>query len=235
MKIEFEHREVAVTGGTGSLGTAVIRRLLESGAMCHAPCRDRASAPRFRYQDHPQVRTVTGIDLRNEDDVRRFYRGLPDLWASIHCAGGFSMSPLEETSLKDFSGQYDLNVVTTFLCCREAVRRMRQSAAGGRIVNVAARAGLEPRSGAGFSAYAAAKAAVAALTVSLAEELAGDEIWVNAVAPSVLDTPENRKAMPDAKHADWPSVEAVADAIVYLASPQNRAVRGAVVTAYGKS
>lgn len=235
MRVDFQDRHVAVTGGTGALGGAVVRRLLQCGAVCHVPCRGEAIPALFPFRDHPQVRTVAGVDLRREVETERFYQGLPDLWASIHCVGGFSMSLLTETSLQDFSSQFELNVVTSFLCCREAVRKMKDSGDGGRIVNVGARAGMEPRSGAGLSAYVAAKAAVAAMTVSLAEELAGDGIWVNAVAPSVMDTPENRKAMPDAEHADWPSVDSVADAIVYLASPENRAVRGAVVTAYGRS
>jgi NAD(P)-dependent dehydrogenase (short-subunit alcohol dehydrogenase family) len=106
---------------------------------------------------------------------------------------------------------------------------------GGRIVNVAARPALEWRSGAGMSAYAVAKAGVAALTVALAEEVAKDGILVNAVAPSVMDTPANRKAMPKADHAAWPKVEEVAATIAFLASSDNRVTRGAIVPVYGKS
>jgi NAD(P)-dependent dehydrogenase (short-subunit alcohol dehydrogenase family) len=95
---------------------------------------------------------------------------------------------------------------------------MRGTGGGGRIVNVAARPALEPRAGAGMLAYTASKAAVAALTQALAEELASEGIWVNAVAPSILDTTENRAAMPGADHASWPAVEEVAATIVHLAS-----------------
>jgi NAD(P)-dependent dehydrogenase (short-subunit alcohol dehydrogenase family) len=87
---------------------------------------------------------------------------------------------------------------------------MRRAGGGGRIVNVAARPGLEWRSGAGMAAYTASKAAVAALTTALAEEVAKDGILVNAVAPSIMDTPANRKAMPNADYATWPKVEEVA-------------------------
>ena len=110
---------------------------------------------------------------------------------------------------------------------------MRRAGAGGRIVNVAARPGVEPRTGAGMAAYAAAKAAVAALTQALAEEVAAEGIWVNAVAPSILDTPANRAAMPDADHAAWPKTTAVAETIVFLAAPDNAVTRGAVVPVYG--
>ena len=98
---------------------------------------------------------------------------------------------------------------------------------GGRIVNVAARPALEPRTGAGMAAYAASKAAVVALTVALAEEVAKDGILVNAVAPSIMDTPANRAAMPKADHAAWPKVEEVAATILFLASPDNTVTRGA--------
>ena len=114
-------------------------------------------------------------------------------------------------------------------------RRDGDGGGGGRIVNVSARAGLEWRSGAGMAAYTASKAAVAALTAALAEEVAKDGILVNAVAPSIMDTPANRQAMPKADYAAWPKVEEVAATILFLASPDNRVTRGAVVPVYGKS
>ena len=86
-----------------------------------------------------------------------------------------------------------------------------------------------------MTAYAASKAAVAALTTALAEEVINRGILVNAVAPSTMDTPANRKAMPKAEYAAWPKVEEVAAAIVFLASPENRVTRGAVVPVDGRS
>jgi NAD(P)-dependent dehydrogenase (short-subunit alcohol dehydrogenase family) len=129
--------------------------------------------------------------------------------------------------------QLDSNLVSCFLCCRAALSAM--AAGGGRIVNVAARPALEWRSGAGMAAYTVAKAGVAALTVALAEEAAKDGILVNAVAPSIMDTPANRTAMPKADHALWPKVGEVAATILFLASPDNRVTRGAIVPVYGKS
>ena len=100
---------------------------------------------------------------------------------------------------------------------------------------MAARPALEWRTGAGMAAYTASKAAVAALTVALAEEVAKDGILVNAVAPSIMDTPANRKAMPKADFVAWPKVEDVAATILFLASPENAVTRGAIVPVYGKS
>jgi NAD(P)-dependent dehydrogenase (short-subunit alcohol dehydrogenase family) len=127
-----------------------------------------------------------------------------------------------------------MNFLSCALCCRAAVTAMA-GGAGGRIVNVAARPALEWRSGAGMVAYTASKAAVAALTVALAEEVAKDGILVNAVAPSIMDTDANRQAMPKADYALWPKVEEVAATIVFLASPGNRVTRGGIVPVYGKS
>jgi len=100
---------------------------------------------------------------------------------------------------------------------------------------VAARPALEWRAGAGMAAYTASKAAVAALTVALAEEVAKDDILVNAVAPSIMDTPTNRKAIPTADYAAWPKVEEVAQTILFLASPENKVTRGSVTPVYGRS
>jgi NAD(P)-dependent dehydrogenase (short-subunit alcohol dehydrogenase family) len=142
------------------------------------------------------------------------------------------MGKVADTDKSALMQQIDGNLVSCFLCCRAAVRAM---SGGGRIVNVAARPALEWRSGAGMSAYTIAKTGVAALTVALAEEVAKDGILVNAVAPSIMDTPANRAAMPKADHASWPKVEEVAATILFLASPDNRVTRGAIVPVYGKA
>jgi NAD(P)-dependent dehydrogenase (short-subunit alcohol dehydrogenase family) len=94
---------------------------------------------------------------------------------------------------------------------------------------------LEWRGGAALVAYTTSRAAVAALTVALSEEVAKQDILVNAVAPSIMDTPTNRAAMPKADYAAWPKVEEVAATILFLASPENTVTRGAVVPVYGKS
>jgi NAD(P)-dependent dehydrogenase (short-subunit alcohol dehydrogenase family) len=159
------------------------------------------------------------------------------LWASIHTVGGFAASALRDTDLTTIRHQLEMNLISCILCCRAAVRVMTGSmtGAGGRIVNVAARPALEWRTGAGMAPYAASKAGVAALTAALAEEVAKDGILVNAVAPSIMDTPANRQAMPKADHSLWPKVEEVAATIAFLASPENLVTRGAIVPVYGKS
>src|SRR6202451_767376 len=230
--MDFRDRHIVVTGGAGALGSAVVEVLLGAGAVCHVPCFNEAEAQRFRLRDHKGVRlTVTG-SLADEAAVGRLYQRSAPLCASIHIPGGFAAAPLRETPAATLHQQIDMNFVSCALCCGAAVRAMT---GGGRIVNVSARAGLEWRSGAGMVAYTASKAAVAALTAALAEEVAKDGILVNAVAPSIMDTAANRQSMPKADYALWPKVEEVAATIVFLVSPENRVTRGAIVSVYGKS
>jgi NAD(P)-dependent dehydrogenase (short-subunit alcohol dehydrogenase family) len=235
MTINFEGLNVVVTGGTGALGSALVDLLLQAGARCYIPAVSPEEVERFAHGDHPSVSLAKGVDLTREDSVESYYGRIPDLWASIHCAGGFAAKPFGESRLTHMHEQMSLNFVTCFLCCREAVRgiRSRNDGRGGRIVNVAARPALEPRAGGGMTAYTASKAAVAALTQSLGEELAAEGIWVNAVAPSVMDTDANRRAMPGADFDRWPKVSDVAATMAFLASPQNRSTRGSIVTVYG--
>jgi NAD(P)-dependent dehydrogenase (short-subunit alcohol dehydrogenase family) len=230
--MDFSNKQVIVTGGTGALGTAVVGLLLQTGATCVVPYRDEKDAERFPHK--AKAKLVAVSDLSDEASIAKFYSGL-DLWASIHVAGGFADADIVDIDKVGLMAQIDGNLVSAFLCCRAAVKAMRAAGTGGRIVNVASRQALEPRLGAGMTAYAVAKAGVAALTVALAEEVAKSGILVNAVAPSIMDTPANRKAMPKADFAAWPKVEEVAATILFLASPENRVTRGAVVPVYGRS
>jgi NAD(P)-dependent dehydrogenase (short-subunit alcohol dehydrogenase family) len=235
--LPFESRVVVVTGGTGALGAAVAQLIAQRGGRCVVPSHRPAEAPHVSGPGSIQV--VSGIDLADENAVQQFYAALPSCWASIHAAGGFAMAPLAACGKKDFLHMLETNALTAFLCCREAVKRMRSAApdgasAGGRIVNVSSKVALHPVGG--MAAYSASKAAVVSLTQSLAEELAPEGIWVNAVLPSIMDTPANRSgAAPGTDYSRWPSVGDVAETIAFLASPENRVTRGALVPVYGKS
>ena len=228
--MDFDNRIVVVTGGTGALGRAVVGTLLAAGAQCRVPYLLDAEAASFPHKD--RVTLVPRCELTNEDDVARLYEGAGPVWASVHIAGGFAMSKLVDTSKAALMDMLNTNLVSCQLCCRAAARAF---AGGGRIVNVGARPGLEPRQGAGMSAYAASKAAVIALTQALAAELAPQNILVNAVVPSIIDTPANRASMPKADHAAWPKPDEIAATIAFLASPDNRVTTGAAVPVYGRT
>ncbi|NNE18737.1 MAG: SDR family NAD(P)-dependent oxidoreductase [Myxococcales bacterium] len=229
--MDFSGREAVVTGGTGALGSAVVGRLIAAGATVHVPVFEANELDGFAYRADAAVRLHEGMDLSVEADAARLFAEPSSLYASIHIAGGFAMGPIGSTGLDVWDHLMRINATTCFLCCREAVKAMSESE--GRIVNVAARPVLVPTGG--MAAYSASKAAVAALTLSLAEELSASSVWVNAIVPSIIDTRANRAAMPDADHGAWPKPDEIAETVAFLASPQNSVTRGALVPVYGKS
>lgn len=222
-------RTVVVTGGTGALGRAVVAKLLARDTDCHVTWKFARELGDFADRDRV---TLHELDCGDEEQVASFFAGLARVDASIHLVGGFEMAPVAETGLEDFRRMFDLNVVTAFLCCREAIRRMRGQA-DGRIVNIAARPALDPTGG--MIAYTTAKAAVASLSRCLAEEVREDGILVNAVVPSIIDTPANRAGMPDADFDAWPKADEVAEAIVYLAGPENTLTSGMLLSVFGRA
>lgn len=223
--MSLDGKNVVVTGGDGALGRVVVEAFVSAGALCHLPIVGPISA------GSPTGVSIAGsINLTDETATAAYYATLPPLWASVHLAGSFQAKPITETTRADLDRQLEINLVTAFLCCREAVRAMRKSG-GGRIVNVAARVVEVPVGGS--IAYSVSKAGVAALTRALAVEVTGDGILVNAILPSIIDTPANRAAMPNANHANWPKPEELAQAILWLASPETRLTSGALVPVYG--
>ena len=227
----FKGKTVVVTGGTGALGRAAVERFLNDGAAPVVTYRSDRERNEASFGGKARARRV---DLADEASVRDLYAGLENVWASVHLAGAFAMAPVADTSAADFEKMFRVNAMTCFLCCREAVRKIRATSgsAGGRIVNVAARPAVVPIGG--MIAYSASKAAVASITQSLAEEVKPEGILVNAVLPSLMDTPANRAAMPKADFASWPKVEQVAETIAFLASPANALTSGALVPVYGR-
>ena len=210
----MQGRHVVVTGGKGALGGAVVAWFEARGAVVHVP-------------------DIATVDLSDEAQAAAYYAERPPLWASVQLAGGFAMAPLLDTSFADFERQWKMNTVTCFLACREAVRSIRKAGGGGRIVNVSARPVVAPAPG--MTAYVASKAGVAAMTQALAAELAAERILVNAVLPSIIDTPANRASMPKADHATWPRPAEIAEAIGFLASPDNALTSGALIPVYGRA
>ena len=229
-------KRIIVTGGAGALGQAVVRQLIGLGAECYVPCGNTRHANTISQLDPQLVHAISNIDLTKEDLASKFFADVAangHLWASIHIVGGFLFAPILDTTLDQFRRQFEMNAVTAFLCSREAIRHFRKQGQGGRILNVTARPALEPRTGSGMIAYTASKSAVATMTELLGEEVAKERIWVNAIAPSIMDTPANRAAMPDAPFDQWVKVEDVASTISFLVSPENNCVRSGLIPVYG--
>ncbi len=233
--MSFNDKHIVVTGGTGTLGSAVTGQLLEQGARVSIPCFKESELENFQHEGHENIFIQKGFSLTNESAAQSFYKAAVEeqgaLWASVNIAGGFGMGKIGEISKQDFMKQLNLNLVTCFICCKSAISLFK---GGGRIVNISSRPGLEPKQGAGMSAYSVSKAGAAALTQSLAAEVIEDDILINAVAPSVIDTPQNREAMPNADFNKWPKPKEIANQILFLISDENKLTSGAVIPVYGK-
>lgn len=221
-------RVVVVTGGQGVLGRAVVAAALAAGhavaIIDHAPGQGAPDG----------VLEIGGVDLTDpaaaaaaiEQVVRRYGR----LDALLNIAGGFAWQTVDDPA-PAWDRMFALNVTTALNASRAALPHLK-AAAEGRIVNVGSAAAR--KAGAGMGAYAAAKSGVHRLTESLAEELKTTAVTVNAVLPSVLDTPTNRADMPDADAAAWVAPADLAAVILFLASPEARAVTGALVPVTGR-
>jgi NAD(P)-dependent dehydrogenase (short-subunit alcohol dehydrogenase family) len=224
---------VVITGGTGALGSAVARVLVEAGAHVHVPAIE-TSVPADLFPNRG-VSVTTNIDLSDEAAVEGFYAKLPPLHAVVNIAGGFAWAPIADSPAKVVQQQISMNFVSCAVSCRAAVASFRKAGKGGHIVNITARPALNPRQGANMTAYTASKAAVAAFTVALAEELKGDDISVIALAPSTIDTPTNRNDMPKADHASWVKPTAIAELIAAHISLSETINSGALIPVYGKA
>lgn len=220
---------VVVTGGLGVLGRSVGAELTARGAR--VALLDRA--PRA---DVPGIAMVVGgVDLGDVGSAAAAFaqvaKELGGIDALVNVAGGFQWETLEAGSIDTWDRMYAMNVRTAVVACREVLPHLLQQG-GGRIVNVGALAAQ--KAGMGMGAYAASKAGVARLTESLAEELKDRGINVNAVLPSILDTPANRADMPDADAARWVSTQSLSGVIAFLLSEDATAVTGACLPVAGR-
>jgi len=226
-------RTVLVTGGSGGLGSGVTREFLAAGWRVVVPWVVESELERLG--DHDALETVRA-DLFDQGSVQRavgLAAGDPDrpLRAVANLVGGFAMGGrVHETDIADFEQQLTLNLRPTYLVSQAALPHLISSG-GGAIVCVSSRAALRPFSGA--AGYVTAKAAVLALVDAMAVEYTKDRVRVNAVLPSVIDTPANRAAMPNADHASWVSPKQLADVIRFLCEDGAGVVSGAHVPVYG--
>lgn len=224
---------IAVTGASGTLGAAVARTAASHGAK--VALIDLVQIPADLQHSLPCALAVGETDLSTLDAAAsaldRVASHFGSLDALVNAAGAFRWEQLADGKLDTWEFLYTVNARTAIAASKAALPHL-MTRGSGRIVNVGANAAI--KAGAGMGAYAASKAAVARLTESLAEELKDHGITVNAVLPSTMDTPQNRKDMPDADFSRWVAPSAVAEVILFLASDAASAVTGALVPVTGR-
>ena len=219
---------VLVAGGTGHLGTAVVRELLAGGYAITATWVVESEAERLAAEAVELVHA----DLFDPDAVQKAVDSTPELEAVVNLVGGYAEGPrVHETDPDQFDGLMKLNVKPGFLLARAAMPRLIERG-GGAFVGVSARAALRPFPGA--AGYIASKAAVLALIQALDAEYKRHGIRCNAILPSVIDTPPNRAAQPDADYSKWVQPEEIAKVVRFLISDESGPISGAAVPVYGR-
>lgn len=238
MKLDFTDRVVAVTGGAGNLGVAVATAFASAGAKIAFIDRALGRLPEIIGElagtDHfiappTDVTDSNSVSATMQEILARFGR----IDALVNTAGGYRAgTPLHETPIGDWDFMLNLNARSVFVACQSVIPTMLKQGSG-KIINIASRAALS--GDANHAAYSVSKTAVVRLTESMAAELKQSGLNVNCVMPGLIDTPQNRAAMPDSDFSQWVSPEAIADVILFLASEGARAINGAAIPVYGRS
>jgi len=237
MSVQLKNFQVIVTGGTGGLGMTVVSEYIRQGAAVVTNYRDPAKINDLKNLVGNSER-LTGIqaNLTSEKAVHSFFQEYQKKYKRldvlVHTLGGFWMgADIAETPTEKWMLMQDLNVTSTFLCTREAFRIMK-SQCSGKIFTISSQT-AETLPGK-MGAYAVSKAGVLALTRIIANEGKDYNIQANCLLPSVIDTGENRKAMPDADFSRWVTPREIAQLLIQLSKPESNAMSQSVLRVYGK-
>jgi NAD(P)-dependent dehydrogenase (short-subunit alcohol dehydrogenase family) len=226
---------VIVTGASGNLGQAVVSKFIAGGYKVIGTVIPNDPVPMNFLSDKFEKVVV---DLMNEEDSEKFIRSIIDKYKSIDAGvltvGGFAMGTIADTSTADILKQYKLNFETAYNIARPAfVQMMKQNT--GRIFIVGSRPGLNALSGMGMIAYGLAKSLIFRLAELMNDEAKGKNVVTSVVVPSTIDTPQNRKAMPDADFANWVKPDNIANVIYYHCTDEAAALRETVIKVYNNA
>lgn len=235
METGVNGKVVAITGGFGGLGVATAAFLIERGARVALIGRGAVPAPDLLPAGVAQAYGLGGVDLANAAAAKQAFDAVNGrfgrLDAVLNIAGAFRWETIADGDPATWDLMFETNVKTALNASRAALPHLLRSGAG-RIVNIGAGAGL--KAGLGMGAYAASKAGVARLTEALAEELKDKGVTANAILPSIIDTPQNRKDMPDADFTRWVEPREIAALIAFLLSADAQAITGASIPVNGR-
>ncbi len=232
--MSLKGKTALVTGGTGALGRVIAKSFAAEGARVVITYRGRIppgvipAGMKNRY-------LAIEADVTSEASVAALFRKVEIVSKKadilVNAVGGFTAGgPLSSTTTQEWRGMLRLNLDSVFFCSRAYLRQKRVTSYG-RIINIAAQTIFRPS--AGKVGYAVSKGGVATLTGVLGEELRGSGVTVNAIAPSILKTPANRKSMRGADTSGWVDPRDVADTILHLCSPSGGSINGAIIPIFG--
>jgi NAD(P)-dependent dehydrogenase (short-subunit alcohol dehydrogenase family) len=228
-------KTIVVTGGFGALGGVVAAAALDRGASVAALDVAPSAPATLADQLGPNALILGGVDLSSPEGAEKAMAAVKAkfgrLDALLNIAGGFLWETVEDGKAESWDRMFALNLKTALNACKAALPYLIESGAG-RIVNVGAQSAL--RAASGMGAYAASKSGVHRLTESLADELKLKGVTVNAVLPSVIDTPANRRDMPNANFDRWVSPGDLAAVMLFLASDEAKSVTGALIPVSGR-
>jgi NAD(P)-dependent dehydrogenase (short-subunit alcohol dehydrogenase family) len=221
--MKLDGNVVLIAGGSGGLGQTVVPAFVRAGARV-------ITVDRHPPASQAEGQTAMKADVSDEADVQRLVKDVMQqtgrIDALINLVGGFALGRVVETEVALWQRMLAMNLTAAFLLSRAVLPPMLERRAG-RIVHVAARAALEPFPGA--AAYVVSKSGLVALIRTLALETAGTGVTVNGVLPTTIDTPANRKNMPDADPSQWVRPESIAQLLIFLASAEAEQVNGALI------
>jgi NAD(P)-dependent dehydrogenase (short-subunit alcohol dehydrogenase family) len=228
-------RSALITGGTGGLGATVTQAFLDSGWRVVVPLYDEAERDRVPAHERLVLEPADLFDLASVDEITTLAAGAGEapLGAVVNLVGGFATGGrVHEMPVEDFENQLRLNLRAAYLVCQAALPHL-VDAGGGAIVCVSSRAAVKPFSGA--AGYIVSKAAILSLVDVLATEYRDDGVRANAILPSVIDTPANRRANPDADFERWVKPVEIASVVLALCEDGTSVVSGAHIPVYGRA
>lgn len=233
------NRNVLITGGTGILGSAVTKAYLAQGDTVAVTYLFENEVERFKQYNPELSEDVTFLfaNVTEESEVQRSFEAFLSQFGHldilVNIVGGFVGGiPTVELEEERWDFMMNLNLKSVFLCCKTIIPHMTERRYG-KIINVSARAGLKGE--AGLSAYCVSKGGVRTLTEALAAEVLDSGVNVNAIMPSIMDTPANRESMPDEEHDRWVAPAEVAKVICFLTSDDAAIINGAAIPVYGRA
>ena len=223
-----------VTGAAGNLGKAVVDKLHQDGFQVVGTKLPKESLENF--EGNPNIEAYD-LDVTNPEAMATFVQHVVSSYGALDRAallvGGFGMGSVENTTLDDIHHLFRLNFESAFVSAKYIFEQMQQQPQGGRMVLVGAKPALDPEAGKGMVAYALSKSLIFRLAELLNASGKGKGVQTSVVVPSIIDTPPNRKAMPDAPFDDWVKPEEIADTISFLFSDKASKLRESVVKIYG--